>query len=417
MPGAVALLRQGKTQDLWQKHCGFIDLSLQEFMTIQRRLLTEQIMLLKKSHLGRDILGALEPVTVEAFQREVPLTTYADYAPYFLEQREDVLPEKPIFWLHTSNKSNRHNYNKWAPLSRAFYLESGSTLFALLTFATCKDRGDIAYKEYNRVFYGLAPLAYISKGWMRRMAEDKLLDFQPPPEKAESMSLEEVLTKGLGMALSQGLDIVYGQPGVLATMGERLSDKLQSHNISRFFSNPAALLRLAEGLFRAMQARRPLLPRDLWSVKGLVASGVEAQGFREKIKELWGRYPLDVYGCAEASVIATQTWDYQTMTFVPNLNFLEFIPESESRKNWLIPSYKPFTLLLDEVQPGQNYELVITNFHGGAFIRYRMGDMVKIVSRRNENLGIDIPQMLFESRLSDRTDLSRPTPLWPPKSL
>jgi phenylacetate-coenzyme A ligase PaaK-like adenylate-forming protein len=94
------------------------------------------------------------------------------------------------------------------------------------------------------------------------------------------------------------------------------------------------------------------------------------------------------------------------MTFVPNLNFLEFIPEDEYLKWRLDKSFKPNTVLLDEVKAGQNYEIVITNFHGGAMVRYRVGDMVRIIARRNDNLGIDIPQMVFERRADDLIDIA-----------
>jgi len=60
--------------------------------------------------------------------------------------------------------------------------------------------------------------------------------------------------------------------------------------------------------------------------------------------------------------------------------------------------------LLDEVKEGENYEMVITNFHGGAMVRYRIGDMVRITSLRNEKLGIDTPQMVFERRADDLLD-------------
>src|SRR4030042_3329457 len=89
------------------------------------------------------------------------------------------------------------------------------------------------------------------------------------------------------------------------------------------------------------------------------------------------------------------------MTFIPNLNLLEFIPEAEYSKWQLDRSYQPKTVLLDEVKAGENYEMVITNFHGGAMTRYRMGDVVRITSLRNESLDIDIPQMAFEGRADE----------------
>ncbi|MGD2065377.1 MAG: GH3 auxin-responsive promoter family protein, partial [Dehalococcoidia bacterium] len=69
-------------------------------------------------------------------------------------------------------------------------------------------------------------------------------------------------------------------------------------------------------------------------------------------------------------------------------------------------SYQPKTVLLDEVEVGNVYEIVITNFHGGIMTRYRPGDLIKIISLRNERLNIDIPQMVFHSRADDLIDIS-----------
>ena len=147
------------------------------------------------------------------------------------------------------------------------------------------------------------------------------------------------------------------------------------------------------------------MPKDLWTLKGLITFGIDGSVYREKIKEMWGRYPLGFHGCTEASIIAMQTWDYQGMTFIPHLNFFEFIPEEESIKSWQDPTYQPKTYLLDEVKPG-NYELVITSFHGGPFIRYRLGHLIKITALANETLNIDIPQMVFLSRIDDQIDIA-----------
>ena len=91
------LLRQGKKEELWQMCCGFIDLSLEQFMDIQQQLLLEQIELLTNCELGRKVMHGAMPKTVEEFRKQVPLTTYADYCPELLEQREDGLPSKPIY--------------------------------------------------------------------------------------------------------------------------------------------------------------------------------------------------------------------------------------------------------------------------------------------------------------------------------
>ena len=146
------------------------------------------------------------------------------------------------------------------------------------------------------------------------------------------------------------------------------------------------------------------MPKDIWSIKGLVSTGTDSNVYRETIKEMWGRYPLDIYGATESIIIAMQTWDYGDMTFVPNLNLLEFIPEAEHAKWAADHTYKPRILLLSEVVPGERYVIVITNFLGGAFVRYVLEDIVTITDLRNSNLNINIPQMTFYGRARDIID-------------
>jgi len=95
-----------------------------------------------------------------------------------------------------------------------------------------------------------------------------------------------------------------------------------------------------------------------------------------------------------------QAWNYKGMTFYPDIVFLEFISHEEYKKNSQDPKYQPKTVLYNEVEPGI-YELVLTNFHGGIFTRYRMGDLFEIISTRDDELDIDIPQVRFYSRDND----------------
>jgi hypothetical protein len=149
-----------------------------------------------------------------------------------------------------------------------------------------------------------------------------------------------------------------------------------------------------------------MLPRDLWSVKVIGGGGADCSIFGKRVKELWGRHPLETYGGTEGGIYAAQTWDCEGMVFFPNLNFFEFIPEREWFKWQLDHSYHPKTVLLDEVQAGGIYEIVITNFHGGIMTRYRPGDLIEITSLRNEKLNIDIPQMVFHSRADELIDIT-----------
>lgn len=45
-------LKQVPASEIWQEYCGFLDLSMQEYMRIQRRLLMEQVTLMSHCELG-----------------------------------------------------------------------------------------------------------------------------------------------------------------------------------------------------------------------------------------------------------------------------------------------------------------------------------------------------------------------------
>ena len=250
----------------------------------------------------------------------------------------------------------------------------------------------------------MAPPPYAT-GSMTRAFPHELFNFLPPIDQAEETSFEERMKLGFEMAVTEGLDLCFALSSLAIAIGERFSRNSGKTNLKPLLSKPKALFRLGKGLIKSKLARRPMLPKDIWSLKGLITFGIDGEVYKEKIKEMWGRYPLDFHGCTEAVMIATQTWDHEGMTFIPNLNFFEFIPEEECLRSMDDPLYQPNPILLDEVKPG-NYELVITSFHGGPFIRYRLGHLIKIHSMRNEKLDIDIPQMSFISRVDDMIDIA-----------
>jgi hypothetical protein len=405
MTAAIELLRQGKSQELWEKCCGFIDLNIEQFMNIQRRLLLEQLELLKNCQLGKRLMGSAEPGNIKEFRDHVPVTKYSDYAPYLLEQREDVLPEKPIFWQWTSGRSGEYAH-KWAPVTQRIYNEIGDFMMALALFASCDKRGDVIIEEHDKFIYGVAPPPYASGFYYRKFAELDIFDVLPPIEEAEKMGFEERIQAGFKMALSEGMDIMGGLSSVLVTIGERLGQGSGLKQAAALLKQPKMLLRMLKDMAKSRLAGHALLPRDIWTLKALVACGTDNAIYRDKIKYLWGRYPMDTYGSTESNLIATQTWDYDAMTFLPHMNFLEFMPEKEWNKWFMDSTYRPELLLLDEVQSGETYAMVVTNFLGGAFVRYFLGDSIKIKSLRNEKCGINLPQMYFDSRIDGIIDIA-----------
>ncbi len=397
------LFQQQKYDELWQRCCGFIDLSLEDFMAIQRRLLAEQIDLLQKCELGQFLFNGAAPYNLEDFRTQIPLTTYDDYAPFLANKRESALPEKPAMWQYTSGKSGEYPF-RWAPVTNGQLRGIKSLLFALLFFSGCKGRKDIVFKKNDRVLYGMAPPPYAT-GSMARVFPYELFNFMPPVDEAEKESFEQRIQRGFELALSEGLDVFLALSSVVVAIGERFEQKSGNTHLTSLLKNPRAMLRLARGLVKSKLAKRRLLPKDIWTLKGLITFGIDSSIYKDKIEEMWGVQPLEFHGCTEAVIIAMQTWDHQGMTFIPSLNLFEFIPEEESIKSRENLAYQPSTMLMNELTPGI-YELVITSLHGGPFVRYRPGHLIEVTALRNENLSIDIPQMHFLTRIDDQIDIA-----------
>jgi hypothetical protein len=400
MARPVDLLRQGRKEELWQMCCGFMDLSLEQFMIIQKRLLLEQIELLKSCELGRRVMRGAMPETMEEFRERVPLTTYADYLPELVEKREDVLPAKPAIWVHTPGKVGEYTI-KVVPLSERFLYEFERVAGGVGLLASCNSQGDFLVKAHLKAL-STAVSQHYGSGIVGFMLQQALgCDFLPLNSNMGGMAFQEKMQAGLREALYRGLDALGGLTSALVYLGEMFRQGAINVDIRFLLSHPRASARLARALIKSKLARRPMLPKDLWSVKVALGGGTDSAIFGKRVEELWGRPPLELYAGTDGGIYATQTWDYEGMTFIPSLNFFEFIPEREWFKWQLDHFYQPKTILLDEVKAGENYEIVITNLHGGILTRYRIGDMVRITSLRNEKLGIDIPQMVFERRADE----------------
>jgi len=404
MSNAIELLRQGKTKDIWQKYCGFIDLDIEEFMSTQQRLLMEQLRLIEHCELGRKMLWGMKPSSITEFRQMVPLTSYKDYASYLLKKRDDVLPEKALFWQRTAGGLGPHRF-KWVPITERHYREIGVYLMAWAIFSSCKERGDVALREGDKVFYGMAPPPYPTGSLARVLDEEFAFDIVPPRDKAEKMSYQNRMEQAVSMAVPHGLDFTFALSSVLTSLGDQISRGAAEFSLRSALLRPKMLGRLARGRLRSRLEKRAMLPKDLWRLKGLASTGTDSAVFREQIAHYWGRYPLEAYGCAELGVVALQTWDYKDMTFTPTIAFFEFLSEEEQRKAQDNPAYRPKTVLLSEVAAGKKYEIVFTSLQGGPFVRYRIGDMIKVTARRNQTLGIDLPQIRVDSRADAIIDI------------
>ena len=193
---------------------------------------------------------------------------------------------------------------------------------------------------------------------------------------------------------------------VLNKIGQGFADQSRHAGFSREMMRPRALARLLRAVVKRRLLRQTVLPRDLWPTKAILGGGIDTSLFRDKVESYWGRPPFELYACTEGGIMAMQTWERGGLVFSPYSSFFEFIPMEESIRSREDQRFTPRTLLIDEVEPGETYEVVISNFYGMALARYRVGHYVEFLSKEESSGTLAIPQFRFLGRTDDRIDLA-----------
>jgi hypothetical protein len=398
------MLRDEDYERIWKAYLGFLDLSIEEFMEIQNRLLLEQIDLLSNCELGKKFFGRHKIKTVDDFRKHVPLTTYDDYAETLLNKKSEDLPSEPLHWVQTSWKGGEGSI-KLAPYSRSMVEENTKMFLSALILSTSKGRGHFNLRNHDKFLYGMAPRPYLT-GYAPYILKHEI-DFKylPDTEQAEKLGFRERNVVGFKLAVKNGADLFYGVSSVLVKIGEHFAN---SNSGSGFYmpGNLKQAVKLLKAFWKKKIKKQQLLPKDLFEFKGIVCGGTDSDTYKSQIEHLFGITPLEIFGGTESAGVATETWSRNGLTFFPDVNYLEFIPEAELKKEQEVESYQPRTILLDEIRPGEIYELVITKLRGGAFVRYRIGDIMKCIALENKEDKIALPQVKYLDRVNNIIDLA-----------
>ena len=398
---------------IWQEYCGFLDLSIEEYMQIQNRLMLEQISLWSNSGLGRLLLDGRYPETIDEFRRQMQLTTYGDYADVLLQKQDNMLPEKPVIWIQTTWEGGK-NPIKVAPYTKSMLDTYKNNVLACMILSTSAEKGRFNVKATDTFLYGLAPLPYATGLYPLALSEEIGIEFLPPVKEAVKMSFSERNKKGFKLGLSKGIDFFFGLGSVayfvslsLSSMGSGKSKKDKGESGKKLFKySPSMLFRIMRAKYICEKEKRELKPKDLFKLKGFMVAGTDNDCYKDDLEDLWGVRPMELFAGTEPSCIGTETWTRDGLYFFPDACFYEFIPEDEMIKSLDDPDYQPKTYLMNEVIPGEKYELVISVLKGGAFVRYRVGDVYRCVGLDSGADKTRIPRFKYVDRIPTIIDIA-----------
>lgn len=390
-------IRKKQYDQIWQQYCGFLDLTLPQFMEIQNRLMMEQLQLYADCELGRRIMKGKRPTGVDEFRKVVPLTNYEDYADILLSRVDSALPAKPVLWIETTWEGAKKPV-KVAPYTESMLKSHKVNTIACMILATSNKKGHFTLRGGENFLNGMAPLPYLTGLVPHLILSELWVNFMPPIKEAVAMSFGQRNKVGFKMGFQKGVDLFFGLSSVIAKISDTFTLGGSGEKFSIFKVSPKMSYRLLKAWINSKQNKVPIMPKDIWTLKGLICAGTDTTSLKRKLENYWGVKPLEIFGGTEPTCIATETWSKDGLVFFPDVCFYEFIPRSELEKNIDDPSYVPNTYLLDELLAGNEYELVISSFKGGAFARYRMGDIFKCLSLSKEEDGIGLPHFAYVDR-------------------
>ncbi|MDO5418135.1 MAG: GH3 auxin-responsive promoter family protein [Lachnospiraceae bacterium] len=403
-------LRNREYDRIWQEYCGFLDLDMQDYMNIQNRLLLEQMQMWCSCPLGQSILKGRMPKTIEEFREMVPLTTYDDYADALLLKKEEMLPDQPIIWIQTTWEGGKHPI-KVAPYTKGMLKTYKDNVLACMILSTSREKGKFDIEEADTFLYALAPLPYTTGLIPLALTDEIDVEFLPPVKDAVKMSFSERNKKGFKMGLGKGIDFFFGLGSVayyVSLSVARMSEGESSGGkLKKLLSmSPAMVFRYLRAKQICKKEHRELKPKDLFHLKGFVCAGTDNRCYKDDLEDLWGVRPIEVFSGTEPSCIGIETWTRNGLYFFPDTCFYEFIPEDEMYKGMEDPSYRPRTVCMDQVVPGEVYEIAITVLKGGAFARYRVGDMYRCVGLSSKEDETRIPRFEYIDRIPTIIDIA-----------
>jgi hypothetical protein len=386
----------------WRKYCGFLDLTPAGFMEVQRQRLLDALPLLAGSALGRSLMDGQTPRSVDEFRDSVRLTDYESYIPVFDSGRAAELPEAPIFWARTSRRNSDQTNIPYTELAFEQLQDACTAAFML---ASAEGSGHSNLQVNDRVLYNLPPLPFLS-GKLAEGLEERL-NLRPVlgHQAVDGMDFHEKVALGFENALDGGVNAVASMTSVLLKMGQAFEHKRSKGNKRKLLRRPKTAIRMLRGLIAAKLGKRNLLPRDLWPVKALICWGTDTDVHREALTRYWGVEPYEFLAISEAGIMATQGWNKRGMTFFPGTNFLEFIADDELARERRSPHLDPATHLMDDLEVGHSYEVVITSCNGMPFVRYRTGELVEVIAAQDRETGVMLPQFTLLGRADQLIDM------------
>lgn len=370
---------------------------------VQEKFLQALLSVQQNTVLGQQ-LGLSDLKTVEQFRDRVPVLPYSAYEPLIervTQGEPNVLVADPVIYLNlTSGSTGKQKLVPVTPRSRkalakanrvsmGFAVDAlqargrslGKMLLTSSALTLGKTQAGIPYGPvsvshlrltnalYRQVFTHPFEVLKVSDSLARHYI--CLLFGLANPHLGFIAANFPVLALRMGDYLEQYADEMLWdlEHGTLADW-LTLEPQMRSRLESQWNANPCRAVALRE----ILKSEGRLTPKHVWPELAVVltARGGTSNFYFERFPAYFGNTPIfgGIYSSAEATFGAYHQLDNDSAILAIESGFFEFIPPDQ----WESPN--PKTLLPSEVEPGQQYRILVTNLSG--FYRYDIGDVVEV---------------------------------------
>lgn len=371
---------------------------------IQERFLKRLLGFHQDTVLGQD-LGLSQITTLAAFRRQVPVWSYAQHAPYFERTaagESNVVTPEPI--LHINLSSGSTGQQKRVPIPhRARQKRVHANNIAMgFAFAAAQRRGVTAGKLLFTASAqplghteGGIPYGHVSGNQLRDSNSVFYRHIFAQP--FDALFIRETLTRtyvcllfALGESDLAVIAAIFPRVALqlcqyLETYGESLIEDLERGTIAPWLALDEGLRsrlnralrphpRRSRQLRALLRSQGQLLPYQVWPHLAFLvtARGGPSDFYFERLRAYFGDTPIfgGTYSASEAVFGCCYDLDTDGALLAIDTNFFEFVPPDQ----W--DAETPRTLLPHEVQVGEYYRMLVTNYSG--FYRYDIGDVVEV---------------------------------------
>nr|XP_054756098.1 GH3 domain-containing protein-like [Lytechinus pictus] len=387
-----------------------LDKDSQNCQKVQTEILMSRLQSASETVYGKQFNFA-DIKSPEDYCQKHPLTRASHYQPFVQEiasgMHHVLTKDDPIILAVTSGTSGHHNLVPMIKAQTVYFLLNGVTVCldsvrkAIPETRHLRRTLKIFYNPKSRTSPGGVPIGPNSA---TPKSSEKFIDLYSTPMAAFDITTEkEALYAHLLFALKDSeigaieanfVPLIHNAFVELEENWEQLVQDIAHGEVHPELNIPEDVRQKLNALLspdpeRAEKLRREFergfdnIAKRIWPNLQVILA-VDSGAFQVYGNMLREKFTKDIpiYSClyaASEGLIGINIWPHdeeRRYLLVPRSMFCEFIPIENSDEE------QPDTLLMDQVEKGSTYELVLTNMSG--FYRYRFGDVVRVTDFYNK---------------------------------